>query len=209
MKKIVLAVLAISATLLFTSCSDFWDNMFGKITGKATSSINGAPEDEYCSSIAVRDKKADVPYCVGLAMNMDIDDLIKIENEDQIVYPIFCYRLTGKNIKSGATLTANNTLTEEDLLNMTYTDIISGKFSDNHVVGIAESDTKFYVMSTGTIGLDKVNGVKVTGHFSGRAYVIDRNAEPMLSEEQVAISGTFISRLVPMKAWIKRLQERQ
>ena len=209
MRKTVLAVLAVSATLLFTSCSDFWDNMFGKITGKATTSINGDLEDEYCSSMAVRDKKAAVPYCVGVAVNMDIDDLIKIDNEDQIVYPVFCYRLTGTNIKSGATLTAHNTLTEEDLMNMQYTDIISGKFSDNHVVGIAESDSKFYVMSTGTIGLDKVNGVKVTGHFSGRAYVIDLNAQPMLSEEQVAISGTFISRLVPMRAWIRRLQERQ
>lgn len=209
MKKIVLAVLAISAAFLFTSCGDFWDNMFGKITGKATTSIDGATEAEYSSSIVMRDKKATVPFYVGMAMNMDIDDLMDIDNEEQIEYPIFCYRFTGNNIKSGATLTANNTLTEEDLVDMKYTDIISGKFSDNQIVGIAESDKKFYVMSSGTIKLDKVNGVKVTGHFSGRAYVIDRNAEPMLAEEQVAISGTFVSRLVPMMAWIKRLQEKQ
>ena len=208
MKRIVLVFLAICTTVLFTSCSDFWDNMFGKITGKATTSINGAAEDEYSSSIVMRDKKAPVPFYVGIAMNMDIDDLMDIDNEEQIEYPIFCYRFTGNNIKSGATLTANNTLTEEELVDMKYTDIISGKFSDNQIVGIAESDTKFYVMSSGTIKLDKVNGVKVTGHFSGRAYVIDRNAEPMLAEEQIAISGTFISRLVPMMAWVKKLQKK-
>lgn len=208
MKRIVLVFLAICTTVLFTSCSDFWDNMFGKITGKATTSINGAAEDEYSSSIVMRDKKAPVTFYVGIAMNMDIDDLMDIDNEEQIEYPIFCYRFTGNNIKSGATLTANNTLTEEDLVDMKYTDIISGKFFDNQIVGIAESDTKFYVMSSGTIKLDKVNGVKVTGHFSGRAYVIDRNAEPMLAEEQIAISGTFISRLVPMMAWVKKLQKK-
>lgn len=209
MKKIVLVVFAISATFLFTSCGEFWENMFGRITGKATSSINGAIEDEYSSSIAVRDKKATNPYCVGVAMNMEINDLIEMDNEDQIVYPLFCYRLSGNNIKSGATLIADNVLVEEDLVNMKYTDLISGKYAESQIVGIAESDTKFYVLSSGTIGLDKVNAVKITGHFSGRAYVVDRNAEPMLSEEQVTISGTFISRFVPMKAWIKRLQEKQ
>ena len=208
MKKVLLTVFAVSAVFLFTSCGDFWDNMFGKITGKATTSIGGATETEYSSSIVMRDKKATIPFYVGMAMNMGIDDLMDIDNEEQIEYPIFCYRFTGNNIKSGATLTANNTLTEEDLAEMKYTDIISGKFSDNQIVGIAESDTKFYVMSTGTIKLDKVNGVKVTGHFSGRAYVIDRNAEPMLAEEQVAISGTFVSRLVPMMAWVKKLQKK-
>ncbi|MBQ7735814.1 MAG: hypothetical protein IJT61_07805 [Bacteroidales bacterium] len=208
MKKIVLVVLAISATFLFTSCGDFWDNLFGKVTGLADVTINGE-KSEFSSSIAMKGTNASVPFYVGLAMNMDISELMEIENEDQIEYPIFCYRFTGDGVKSKARLTVSNTLAEEDLADFRYTDMISGKFADSQVIGIAESDTKFYVMSSGTIKLDKVTKTKVTGSFSGKAYVIDRNAEPMLSEEQVSISGNFVSRVVPMMAWVKRLQEKQ
>lgn len=207
MKKIVLVVLAISATFLFTSCSDFWDNLFGRITGNATATVNGKSMD-FSSSIVMIDKKATPKYAVGLGTVMDIDDLLKIEKENDIVYPVFCYRLTGDNIKTGATLTANNTLTEEDFVDFDYTSIINGQFSDNQVVGIAESDTKFYVMSSGTIKLDKVKATKVVGSYSGSAYVIDRNADPVIAEEQVAISGTFISRVTPIKSWISRLQKK-
>ena len=207
MKKIVLVVFAISATFLFTSCGEFWENMFGRITGNAVATIEGETTD-LSSSIAMFDKKATPKYVVGLATVMDIDDLIKIDSEDDIEYPVLCYRLTGDNIKSGATLTANNVLTEEDLADFDYTSIINGEFSDNQIVGIAVSDSKFYVMSTGTIKLDRVRPTKITGYYSGNAYVIDRNADPMLSEEQVVISGTFLSRVVPLKAWVSRLQKK-
>lgn len=209
MKKIILAVLAISATFLFTSCSDFWDDLFGNIKGNATSIIDNGGEEEYASSIVMKGTNASVPFYVGMAMNMDVSELMKIENEDQISYPIFCYRLSGNNLKSGTTLTVDNVLTEEDLADFRYTDMIGGKFAESQVIGIAESDTKFYVMSSGTIKLDKVKKTKVSGSYRGTAYVIDRNAEPMLSEEQVAISGTFVSRVVPMMAWVKRLQDRK
>lgn len=209
MKKIILAVLAISATFLFTSCSDFWDDLFGNIKGNATSIIDNGGEEEYASSIVMKGTNASVPFYVGMAMNMDVSELMKIENEDQISYPIFCYRLSGNNLKSGTTLTVDNVLTEEDLADFRYMDMIGGKFAESQVIGIAESDTKFYVMSSGTIKLDKVKKTKVSGSYRGTAYVIDRNAEPMLSEEQVAISGTFVSRVVPMMAWVKRLQDRK
>lgn len=206
MKKIVLAVLAISATFLFVSCSDFFDDLFGNVKGEATVIINSGAESKFSSSIVMQGTNDSVPFYVGLAMNMDVKELMKIENADQVEYPVFCYRFSGNDIKSGATLTANNTLTEEDLVDFRYTDMISGKFADSQVIGIAESDTKFYVMSSGTIQIDNVKKNKISGSYSGSAYVIDRNATPMLSEEQVTISGTFVSRVVPMMTWINRLQ---
>lgn len=208
MKKIVLAILAISATFFFVSCSDFFDDLFGNVKGEATAVINGGTESKFASSIVMQGTNDSVPFYVGLAMNMDVKDLMKIENENQVEYPVFCYRFSGNDIKSGVTLTANNTLTEEDLVDFRYTDMISGKFANNQVIGIAESDTKFYVMSSGTIKIDNVKKNKITGSYSGSAYVIDRNAEPMLSEEQVTISGTFVSRIVPMMAWINGLQNK-
>ncbi|MBP5400504.1 MAG: hypothetical protein J6Y35_02625 [Bacteroidales bacterium] len=208
MKKIVLALLAISATFFFVSCSDFFDDLFGNVKGEATAIINNGTESKFASSIVMQGTNDSVPFYVGLAMNMDVKDLMKIENESQVEYPVFCYRFSGNDINSGVTLTANNTLTEEDLANFRYTDMISGKFADSQVIGIAESDTKFYVMSSGTIQIDKVKKNKISGSYSGSAYVIDRNAEPMLSEEQVTISGTFVSRIVPMMAWINGLQNK-
>lgn len=207
MKKIVLVVLALSASFLFTSCGEFWENMFGRITGNAVATIDGRTT-ELSSSIAMMDKKATPKYVVGLATVMDIDDLIKIDSEDDIEYPVLCYRLTGNNIKSGAMLTASNVLTEEDLRDFDYTSLINGSFSDNQVVGIAVSESKFYVMSSGSIRIDKVRPAKITGYYSGSAYVIDLNADPMISEEQVIISGTFVSRFVPIKPWISRLQKK-
>ena len=208
MKKIVLAVFAISATFLFTSCGDFWDELFGKITGTATVTTAGE-RTEYTSSIVMKGTNASVPFYVGLAMVMDIEDLMDVSSADEIEFPMLCYRITGNNLTSGTTLTANNVLSEEDLVDFDYTTMFSGKFADNQVVGIALSDTKFYVLNTGTIKLDKVKKAKVSGSFSGRAYVIDRNADPMLSKEQVSISGSFVSRVVPMMSWVNRLQEKQ
>ena len=208
MKKFVLAILAVSIAFLLTSCGDFWENMFGKITGTATVTVNGE-KSEYSSSIAMKGTNASVPFYVGLAMDMDISDLMEIGSADEIEFPMMSYRITGSDLKSGTTLTVNNVLTEEDLVDFDYTTMISGKFADSQVVGIATSATKFYIMSTGTFKLDKVKKTKASGSFSGRAYVIDRTAEPMLAEEQVSISGTFVSRVVPMMAWVKRLQEKQ
>lgn len=208
MKKIVLAILAVSATFLFTACGDFWEETFGRITGSATTNVNGV-EAEYVSSIVMFDEEATPQYAVGLGSVMTVGELLDIESENDIVYPVFCYRLTGDNIKSGATLTANNVLTEEDLIDFDYTSIINGRFSDNQVVGIAESDTKFYIMSSGTITLDKVKKTKVSGSYTGMAYVLDRNADPIIAEELVPISGTFVSRVTPMMPWVSRLQEHQ
>ena len=206
MKKILFAILAVSATFLFSACGSFWDDPIGRSTGSATSIVNGVLM-EYESSIVMIDKEATPKYAVGLASVMTIGEMLDIDDENDIIYPVFCYRFTGENIKSGATLTANNVLTEEDLVDFDYTSIINGKFSDNQSVGFAESDTKFYIMSTGTITLDKVKKSKVKGSYSGRAYVIDRNADPMLSEEQVDFSGTFVSRVTPMMPWVSRIQE--
>lgn len=208
MKKVFLVVFALSAAFLFTSCGDFWENLFGNITGSATSDIAGE-RSEYASSIAMNGTNAGNPFVVGLAMNMDISELLEIGDANDLEFPLLCYRLSGNNIKSGATLTADNTLTDEDLVDFDYTTLISGKFADNQVVGIAVSPDKYYVMSKGYIKLDKVKKTKITGSFSGWAYVIDRTAEPMLSENQVIISGKFVSRVTPMMAWVKRLQEKK
>ena len=62
-------------------------------------------------------------------------------------------------------------------------------------------------MSTGNIHLKKVNHNKVVGDFSGSAYVIDIEAEPKLSEEQVSFSGDFKSRVIPVMDWLVRLQD--
>lgn len=207
MKKFFLAVLAISAIFLFSAC-DLWEDTFGRISGTATTNVNGV-ESEYVSSIVMFDKKATPQYAVGLGSVMTVGEMLDLESENDIVYPIFCYRFTGDNIKSGATLTANNVLTEEDLVDFDYTSIINGKFSDNQIIGIAESDTKFYIMSSGTIKLDKVKKQKVSGSYTGMAYVIDRNSETMISEELVPMSGTFVSRVTPMMPWVERIQNNQ
>ena len=207
MKKIVLTVLAFSAAFLFTSCNSLWEDTFGRISGSAIVNVGGG-KSEFVSSIVMFDKEATPEYAVGLGSVMTVGELMDIESENDVVYPVFCYRFTGNNIKSGEVLTANNVLTEEDLADFDYTSVINGKFSDNQIIGYAESDTKFYIMSTGTIKLDKVKKAKVTGSFTGYAYVIDRNNTPMLAEEQVEFNGTFVSRVTPLMPWVDRIQNK-
>ena len=208
MKKIFLVVALFASAALFCSCGDnLLQGMFELVSGNATSTVGGEGSEEYTSSIVMLDEDAPTPFAIGLAMSMEVDDLLNIGSVDDLKFPFMAYRLVGRTLSSGDKLTVNNYLTNEDLVDFDYKCLLNGKFADNHVVGIAVSPTKFYVMSTGTIKLSKVTKTKIVGSYSGRAYVIDTEATPMLSEEQVDMSGEFKSRVTPMMGWLKNLQE--
>ena len=115
--------------------------------------------------------------------------------------------MIGDNLESRATLSVNNVLTNEDLDNFDYRSLLNGQFANSQVIGYAVSPTKFYVMKSGSIHLTKVNKNKVVGSFEGKAYFINTEATPMLSENVVDISGSFKSRVVPMLKWLQELQE--
>jgi hypothetical protein len=208
MKKLFLAVALFVGATVFCSCGDnFLQDMFELVSGNATTTIEGEGTSEYTSSIAMYDEDAPKPFLIGLAMSMDVNDLLSIGSADDLKFPFMAYRLVGRTFSSGDKFSVNNYLTEEDLVDFDYKCLLNGKFAGNHVVGIAVSPTKFYIMSTGTIKLTKVTKNKITGTYSGRAYMIDTEATPMLSAEQVDISGEFKSRVTPMMGWLKNLQD--
>ena len=206
MRKAFISFAVIICAALFCSCSDnFIQNMFELISGKATTTINNEKSAEYTSSIVMFEENP-TPYALGLSMSIEVEYLMNLSGVEDLSFPFLAYRLNG-DIKSGQTLDVNNVLTEEDLENFDYQWLLNGKFADNHVVAIAESDTKFYIMSNGTIDIAKVTKTKVKGSFTGTAYVIDLNATPMLAEEQVSINDTFTSRVAPIMKWLLDLQE--
>ena len=210
MKKIITVLVTFASVILFSSCTDdIMQEVFDLVSGNATTTItdnDSSDTDEYTSSIVMFNKKESNPYAIGLSSSIDINELMNIDDADDLKFPFMCYRFTG-NLRSGQTLTVNNILTNEDVEDFDYHWLLNGKFSANHVVGIAVSASKFYIMSNGTINLNKVTKNKVTGSFSGSAYVLDLDATPKLSDEQVSISGNFKSRVTPMMGWMEKLQE--
>lgn len=209
MKKIILsASLLIGLAVVFTACTgNFMQDMFNLVSGHASSTVRGSETEEYDSSIAMNLTEIDHPCTIGLCTSMDIDALQNIHNEEDLEFPFMSYRFVGSKLTSGSNLTVNNDLTNVDIENFDYRSLLDGSFAENNVVAVAVSATKFYVMSTGNIHLKKVNNNKVVGNFSGSAYVIDIEAEPKLSEEQVSFSGDFKSRVIPVMDWLVRLQD--
>lgn len=209
MKKFILsASLLIGLAVVFTACTgNFMQDMFNLVSGHASSTVRGSETEEYDSSIAMNLTGIEHPCTMGLCTSMDIDELQNIRSEEDIEFPFMVYRLVGSKFTSGSDLTVNNVLTAEDVEDFDYKSLINGRFAENNVVAVAVSATKFYVMSTGNIHLKKVNNNKVVGDFSGSAYVIDIEAEPKLSEEQVSFSGDFKSRVIPVMDWLVRLQD--
>ena len=207
MKKIFLIIATFAGAIFFSSCGDDpLQDMFELVSGNGTVTIDNGEEQELTTSIVMFDKKAPETCAIGLAMNMLVDDLINASNASDLDYPFLSYRVIGDNVKSGATLTVNNVLTEEDLMDFNYRSLLNGKFAKNQVVGYAVSDHEFYIMSTGSIHLTKVSKTKVVGSFDGMAYFIDTENPTMLSEELVPIKGTFKSRVVKMMNWLQQLQ---
>jgi len=208
MKKLFLVVAVFAGALLFSSCGDnFVQDVFELVSGNGTVALAGASEEELTTSIVMFDKDAPKTCAIGLAMDMQVNDLINANSASDLDFPFLCYRLIGDNVKSGKTLSVNNVLTEEDLQDFNYKSLLNGKFANNQVVGYAVSDHEFYIMSTGSIHLTKVSKTKVVGSFDGMAYYIDTDNLAMLSEELVPIQGSFKSRVVPMMDWLKKLQE--
>lgn len=205
---------ALAGMILFTSCENMFENILNKLTGNATTIVGGSDgidpvEQEYTSSIVMFDKEATPQYAVGLSMKMDIEDLLSIDDVEDLQFPFLVYRVVGDKIKSGSSFTVDNTLTEADLKDFDYQALISGDFSENNLVGIAVSPSKFYIMHTGTISLSKVNMTKMVGSFTGEAYVIDFDADPVLAPDPVPMSGSFTSRITDMLKWLIKIQEKK
>lgn len=207
MKKLFLVVAVFAGALLFSSCGDDpLQEMFELVSGKSSVTVGDDYSDEFSTSIAMFGE-AETPYVLGMSMEVDVNKLIASGSVEEIDYPFMCYRFVGDNLKKGATLTVNNVLTDEDLVNFDYRSLLNGQFANNQVVCYAISPSEFYVMKTGSIHLTKVNKSKVVGSFEGTAYFINTEATPVLSETLVDISGSFKSRVVPMMKWLKDLQE--
>lgn len=214
MKKVFAFMAVLAGIVLFTSCENMFDNIIDKLTGHANAIVGGSGgsdsfDQEYTSSIVMFDKEANPQYAVGLSMTMDIDDLLSIDDVEDIQFPFLVYRVVGDNIKSGSSFTVDNTLTEADLKDFDYQDLISGDFSENNLVGIAVSPSKFYIMKSGTVSLSKVSKTKMVGSFTGEAYVIDLDADPMLEPELVPMSGNFTSRITDLMKWLIKIQEKK
>lgn len=208
MKKLFLIIAAFAGAVLFSSCGDDpLQEMFDLISGKGSINTSDGNIDEFPSSIAMFGENTTSPYLLGLSMEIDVNELIASGNVEDVEYPFMCYRMIGDNLESRATLSVNNVLTNEDLDNFDYRSLLNGQFANSQVIGYAVSPTKFYVMKSGSIHLTKVNKNKVVGSFEGKAYFINTEATPMLSENVVDISGSFKSRVVPMLKWLQELQE--
>lgn len=214
MKKLFVFMAVLAGIVLFTSCENMFDNIIDKLTGNADAIVGrsgggDALEQEFTSSIVMFDKEANPQYAVGLSMTMDIEDLLSIDDVEDIQFPFLVYRVVCDNIKSGSSFTVENALTEADLKDFDYQDLISGDFSENNLVGIAVSPTKFYIMKSGTVSLSKVNKTKMVGSFTGEAYLINLDAEPMLEPELVPMSGNFTSRITDLMKWLIKIQEKK
>ena len=209
MKKTLLPLVLLTLALLFTSCDNGINGLLELFTGDATSVINGGSEDKYTSSIIMYNDEDNPSYAIGLATAMDVTELMHISGVKDLEFPFLTYRLTHNNLSANTRLEVDNTLTNEDLVDFDYRSLLSGKFAENQVVGIAKTPTLFYVMKSGSITITKVKDTKVEGNYSGDAYVIDLEAEPMLSEQLVPINGSFSSKVIPMMDWLLQLQEEE
>ena len=210
MKKTVVFAAVLAAATLLASCDGFLDSLASGITGNAATLIGGdstAVEQEYTSSIVSFDEDADPVYAVGLSMVMGIDELLNISSAEDIQYPFLVYRVVGNDIQDSANFVVSNTLTNEDLIDFDYHNVISGEFSENQLVGVAVSPRQFYVMHTGNIFLSEVTDKKMSGTFTGDAYVIHLDSVPMLSPELVPMSGSFTSRITNVLGWLLSMQQ--
>jgi hypothetical protein len=212
MKKLFVLVAVLAGMTLFTSCEDMFDNIIDKLTGNAKAVVGNPDgseslEQDFTSSIVMFDRDATPEYAVGLSMTMSIENLLEIDDVEDLQFPFLVYRVVGDNIKSGSSFTVENTLTEEDLKDFDYQDLISGEYSENNLVGIAVSPRKFYIMHKGTVTLSKVNNTKIIGSFTGEAYMVDLDADPTLDPELVPMSGDFTSRITEIMKWLINIQE--
>lgn len=210
MRKIFLPIAILVCALFLSSCGDnLLQDMFEMVSGNATATVNGVETEEFSSSIAMFENKKADPVLTSLSMNIDIDVLMNLSSEGEISFPFLGYRLVGNNLTSNVTLKVDNTLTDEDMVDFDYTSLIDGKFAENQVIGLALSKTQFYVMKTGDVKLSKVSNKKVSGSYSGTAYFIDLEADPVLAEEEVPFEGTFTSRIIPLMNWLRELQNEE
>lgn len=208
MRNFFIVVAALVGMFFVVSCSgNFVQDVFNLVDGHATSTIGEEGTRDYSSSVAMYYDETDNPCVIGLATSMDVDELMNASSIEDLEFPFLAYRVAGSNLTSGSQFSVNNVLTEEDVENFDYKSLINGDFAGNHVVGVAVSPTKFYIMNTGNIKLTKVKSNKVVGEFSGNAYEIDTEATPKLSEKTVSLSGDFKSRVIPMMEWLRNLQD--
>ena len=216
MKKVFVFMAVVAGMVLFTSCENMLENIIDKLTGNATSLVGGSADgttlefdQEYTSSIVMFDRDADPQYAVSLSMAMEIEDLLNINDMEDVQFPFLLYRVVSNNIKTGASFTVDNDLTDVNLKDFDYQDLISGEFSENNLVAVAVSPSLFYIMKTGTITLSKVNKTKVVGSFTGEGYVVNLDADPMLAPELVPMSGNFTSRITDLLKWLIQVQEKK
>lgn len=208
MKKIFLTLSFFAAFALFTSCSDnFVEDMLDKVDGTGTATIDDSDPVEFPSSIVMYNKEAKVPCAIGMAMSSTLVELLDMDDLDDLKFPVMAYRLIGEKFKSGANLTVNVTITDEDLKDFDYKSLLNGKFADKNVVGIAESEDRFYIMKTGSIDIKKSTLTKIKGEYSGSAYVISIvDGQAVMESRLVKIEGSFYSRVSPMFGWLSDLQ---
>lgn len=208
MKKISCIIALVVCMALFVSCGDdFISGLFGSFTGNASSVVGDGEQASYSSSVVVFGDYDSVHYALGLATVLTLEDLLNMDGSEDIQFPFLIYRIVDTGFVAGTTYEVNNTLTNADLVNFDYNSLLEGEYAENQLVGIAVSQTLFYVMNTGTINITNVTNSKMEGSFSGDAYVINTEADPMLSEELVPISGSFSSRVSDVLKWLLQMQE--
>jgi hypothetical protein len=206
MKKSFISIALFICAFIMSSCDENF--LRELLTGSATTIIGENEPDEYTSSIVLFGNVDSLPFALGLATTMDVEQLMNLHGPEDISFPLMTYRISD-SVHVGQTFYIDNELTEEDLEEFNYEWLINGKFADKNFVGVAESDTLFYIMQSGEITVTSKNNSKMLGTFSGNAYVINLNADPMLSEEQVSLVGEFTSRIAPTMDWLMLLQSQQ
>lgn len=211
MKKLFLTMAVVAGAMFFTSCDETVEQILNEITGNAVVTVDGTSTENFTASMAMTkegDEKAN-PYTLGLSMSMSINDLLNMSDSNSLVFPLMAYRITGL-VREGNTYTVQNYLTAEDVLTFDYRSLFNGKFAGAQLVGMAVSKTKYYVMKSGTINITEATGNRVSGTFSGTAYMIDREADPMMDVNySVPFSGSFSSRTTTMLGWILNMQNEQ
>lgn len=204
MKKTFIAIALFICAIMMSSCDENF--LRELLTGSATTVIGDNEPDEYTSSIVLFGDVDSLPFALGLATTMDVEQLMNLHGPEDITFPLMTYRIVD-SVHAGQTFNINYELTDEDLEDFNYEWLINGKFADKNFVGVAKSETLFYLMNSGEITVTSKSSSKMVGTFSGSAYVINLEADPMISEEVVPITGEFTSRIAPIMNWLELLQE--
>lgn len=206
MKKTFIAIALFICAIMISSC----DGNFLRelLTGSATTVIGDNEPDEYTSSIVLFGDVDSLPFALGLATTMDVEQLMNLHGPEDISFPLMTYRIVD-SVHPGQTFYVDYELAEEDLNDFNYEWLINGKFADKNFVGVAKSETLFYLMNSGEITVTSKSSSKMAGTFTGSAYVIDLEADPIISEEEVPITGEFTSRIAPIMNWLELLQEQE